>query len=128
MEFGILRRCMPAWTTGPTRMARFERSRSGYRRSTASIMLRSSRNSNGAPIRMSTMATIRNFNGPNASGDTLMEENKCAALAAAVIMASFGLVAFYLPNIMLAVGSISPAAAGVVAVLFVGAFFLVFWL
>jgi len=57
-----------------------------------------------------------------------MEEDKRSALAAAIIMASFGLVAFYLPTIMLAIGSVSPAAAGVVAVAFVGAFFLVFWL
>jgi Na+/proline symporter len=60
--------------------------------------------------------------------DTLMEDNKRAALAAAIIMVGFGLVAFYLPTIMLAVGSVSTAAAGVVAVLFVGAFFLLFWL
>jgi hypothetical protein len=59
---------------------------------------------------------------------TLMTDNKRAALAAAIIMLSFGLVAFYLPTIMLAVGSVSPAAAGVVALLFVAAFFLVFWL
>jgi hypothetical protein len=58
----------------------------------------------------------------------MIEDNKRAALAAAIIMAGFGLAAFYLPTIMLAVGSVSPAAAGVVAVLFVAAFFLVFWL
>ena len=44
--------------------------------------------------------------------------NKQAALAAAVILVVFGLVAFYLPTIMLTVGSVSPAAAGAVAVLF----------
>ena len=58
----------------------------------------------------------------------MTEDNKRAALAAAIIMIGFGLVAYDLPTIMLAVGSVSPAAAGVVAVLFVGAFFLVFWL
>jgi hypothetical protein len=58
----------------------------------------------------------------------MIEDNKRAALAAAIIMVGFGLAAFYLPTIMLAVGSVSPAAAGVVAVLFVAAFFLVFWL
>jgi hypothetical protein len=57
-----------------------------------------------------------------------MEDNKRSALAAVIIMAGFGLVAYYLPTVMLAVGSVSPAAAGVVAVAFVGAFFLVFWL
>ena len=51
-----------------------------------------------------------------------------AAIAAAIILVGFGLVAFYLPNIMLAVGDRSPAAAAVVGVLFVAAFFLVFWL
>jgi Na+/proline symporter len=57
-----------------------------------------------------------------------MESNKSAAIAAAIIMVGFGVVAFYLPNIMLAIGNVSPAAAGLVAVLFVAAFFLVFWL
>lgn len=57
-----------------------------------------------------------------------MEGNRNAAIAAAVIMAVFGVGAFYLPTIMVTVGNISPAAAGVVAVLFVAAFFLVFWL
>lgn len=51
-----------------------------------------------------------------------------AAIAAAIILIGFGLVAFYLPNIMLAVGDRSPTAAGAVGVLFVAAFFLVFWL
>ncbi len=57
-----------------------------------------------------------------------MNDNRRAALAAAIILIGFGLVAFYLPTIMLAVGSVSPAAAGAVAVLFVAAFFLLFWL
>jgi hypothetical protein len=43
-------------------------------------------------------------------------------------MVGFGLLAFYLPTIMLALGNISTVAAGAVAVLFVAAFFLVFWL
>lgn len=54
--------------------------------------------------------------------------NRNAAVAAAVILVSFGLVAYFMPTIMLAVGSVSPVAAGLVAVLFVAAFFLVFWL
>jgi hypothetical protein len=57
-----------------------------------------------------------------------MESNRNAAIAAAAIMIAFGLVAFYLPTIMLAVGNFSTAAAGIIAVLFVAAFFLVFWL
>jgi hypothetical protein len=55
-------------------------------------------------------------------------ENRNSAIAAAILLAVFGLGAFYLPTIMLAVGDISPIAAGGVAVLFVAAFFLVFWL
>jgi Na+/proline symporter len=57
-----------------------------------------------------------------------MGNNKSAAIAAAIILVCFGAVAFYLPTIMIAVGNVSPTAAGVVAVLFVAAFFLVFWL
>lgn len=55
-------------------------------------------------------------------------ENRNAAIAAAILLAVFGLGAFYLPTVMLAVGNISPVAAGIVGVLFVAAFFLVFWL
>ena len=57
-----------------------------------------------------------------------MSDNREAALAAAVILLGFGLVAYYLPVIMLAVGSVYLTAAGVVPVLFVAAFFLLFWL
>ncbi len=55
-------------------------------------------------------------------------ENRNAAIAAAVLLAVFGFGAYFLPTIMLAVGNLSPVAAGAVAVLFVAAFFLVFWL
>ena len=55
-------------------------------------------------------------------------ENRSSAIAAAILLAIFGLGAFYLPTIMLAVGDISTVAAGIVALLFVAAFFLVFWL
>ncbi|WP_395450282.1 hypothetical protein ACHMW7_11045 [Aminobacter sp. UC22_36] len=51
-----------------------------------------------------------------------------AAVAAAWIMIIFGVAAFFLPKVMLAVGNYSTVAAGVVAVLFVLAFFGVFWL
>ena len=51
-----------------------------------------------------------------------------AAIAAAIILVGFGLVAFYMPSIMLWLGEISPFAGGVAAVLFVAAFFGVFWL
>lgn len=55
-------------------------------------------------------------------------ENRNSAIAAAVLLVVFGLGAFYMPTIMLAVGDVSPVAAGVIAALFVLAFFLVFWL
>lgn len=51
-----------------------------------------------------------------------------AAVAAACILIIFGVMAFFLPTIMLAVGNYSPIVAGIVAVLFVLAFFGVFWL
>ncbi|CAN7229885.1 hypothetical protein [Aminobacter aminovorans] len=51
-----------------------------------------------------------------------------AAVAAAWIMIIFGVSAFFLPKVMLAVGNYSTAAAGVIAVCFVLAFFGVFWL
>jgi hypothetical protein len=55
-------------------------------------------------------------------------KNRNTVVAAAVIMLGFSLTAFYLPSIMLAVGEASPVAAGAVAILFVAAFFIVFWL
>lgn len=54
--------------------------------------------------------------------------NRSAAIAAAVILIGFGLVAYFMPTIMLAVGEFSPFVAGLIAVAFVGAFFLIFWL
>ncbi len=58
-----------------------------------------------------------------------MDRNdKNAVIAAALIVAVFGIGAFYLPVLMLALGDISTVLAGIVAVLFVGAFFLLFWL
>ena len=55
-------------------------------------------------------------------------ENRSSAIAAALLLAVFGLAAFYLPTIMIAVGNVSTIAAGIIAVLFVAAFFLAFWL
>jgi hypothetical protein len=56
------------------------------------------------------------------------EKTRNAAIAAAVILGGFGLVAFYMPTIMLSLGEISPFLAALVAILFVLAFFGVFWL
>jgi hypothetical protein len=55
-------------------------------------------------------------------------DNRSAAMAAFIIMLAFGFGAFYLPTIMLAIGSYSTGIAGLFAVLFVAAFFMVFWL
>ena len=55
-------------------------------------------------------------------------ENRNSAIAAAILLAVFGFGAFYMPTIMIAVGNVSTVAAGVIAVLFVAAFFMVFWL
>ena len=57
-----------------------------------------------------------------------MSENRKAAIAATLILMGFGVVAYLMPRIMLAIGAYSPWIAGVVAVLFVLAFFMVFWL
>ncbi len=58
----------------------------------------------------------------------MTQDNKSAAIAALVIMLVFGFGAYFLPTIMLAIGNYSTTVAGVFAVLFVAAFFLVFWL
>ncbi|WP_407941737.1 hypothetical protein [Mesorhizobium neociceri] len=55
-------------------------------------------------------------------------DTRNAAIAALWIMLLFGIAAFYLPTVMLAVGSISTVLAGIVGTAFVLAFFLVFWL
>ena len=61
-------------------------------------------------------------------GFAMTPENRNSAIAAAVLLAVFGVGAFYLPTIMVAVGNVSTIAAGIIAVLFVVAFFGVFWL
>lgn len=48
--------------------------------------------------------------------------------AAAWLMIIFGFGAFYMPSIMIAVGNYSTVAAGAIAILYVAAFFMVFWL
>lgn len=55
-------------------------------------------------------------------------DSKRNAFAAACILLAFGLGAYFMPTIMLAVGEYSTAVAAVIAVLFVAAFFLLFWL
>jgi hypothetical protein len=55
-------------------------------------------------------------------------QDRNALIASACIMAIFATAPLYLPTVMLAIGSVSTVAAGSFAVLFVGAFFLLFWL
>ena len=55
-------------------------------------------------------------------------QNRNAAIAAALILLGFGVVGYYMPAIMVRLGGVSPYAGAVAAVLFVLAFFGVFWL
>jgi hypothetical protein len=58
-----------------------------------------------------------------------MDKNsRNAAIAAAIFVIGFGLAFYFMPTIMLAVGDYSTVAAGVIAVAFVAAFFLILWL
>ncbi|WP_343315530.1 hypothetical protein AAIB41_12050 [Brucella sp. BE17] len=50
------------------------------------------------------------------------------AIAAAIILVSFGVLGYFLPGIMLALGERSQVAAVIFAVLFVLGFFAIFWL
>lgn len=55
-------------------------------------------------------------------------DTRNALIAAAWIMLLFGLAAYWLPTVMLAVGSVSTVLAGIVGAIFLVAFFAVFWL
>ncbi len=50
------------------------------------------------------------------------------AIAAAIILISFGLLAYFVPSIMIALGKRSHVAAAIFAILFVLGFFGIFWL
>lgn len=54
--------------------------------------------------------------------------NRQAAIAALIILVVFGVGAYLMPRIMLALGEHSPIIAGAVAAGFVLSFFLLFWL
>lgn len=58
----------------------------------------------------------------------MTSRDKNALIAAAVIMAVVGGLAFMLPSIMLWLVEISPYAAGGFAALFLVFFFMIFWL
>ena len=55
-------------------------------------------------------------------------KTKSAALAALVILLGTGVVFYFLPRVMIALGGISPWLAGVFGTLLVLGFFLLFWL
>lgn len=55
-------------------------------------------------------------------------KTRSAVIAALVILFGFGILWILMPRIMLALGNESPALAGIFAVVFVLAFFGVFWL
>ncbi|TIQ38643.1 MAG: hypothetical protein E5X48_01890 [Mesorhizobium sp.] len=55
-------------------------------------------------------------------------ETRNAAIAAAWILLLFGLAAYFLPTIMLAVGKVSTVLAAVIAAIFMVALFVVLWL
>jgi uncharacterized membrane protein len=66
---------------------------------------------------------------PRAKGPLLMDrETRNAAVAAALILLVFGLSAYFLPTIMLAVGKVSTVLAAVVAAIFMLGLFVVLWL
>jgi len=55
-------------------------------------------------------------------------ETRNAAAAAALILLVFGLSAYFLPTIMLAVGKVSTVLAAIVAAIFMLGLFVVLWL
>lgn len=55
-------------------------------------------------------------------------KGKSAALAALFILFGTGIVFYFLPRVMIALGDVSPWLAGVFGTLLVLGFFLLFWL
>lgn len=55
-------------------------------------------------------------------------KGKSAAIAALLILLGTGVVFYFLPRVMIALGGVSPWLAGVFGTLIVLAFFLLFWL
>ena len=60
----------------------------------------------------------------------MSEDNKgkSAAFAALIILLGTGVVFYFLPRVMIALGDVSPWLAGVFGTLLVLGFFLLFWL
>lgn len=55
-------------------------------------------------------------------------ETRSAIIGAAIFLAIFGIVGFFMPGILIALAETSPWLAILIAALFIGAFFFVFWL
>lgn len=55
-------------------------------------------------------------------------KGKSPALAALIILVGTGVVFYFLPRVMIALGDVSPWLAGVFGTLMVLGFFLLFWL
>jgi hypothetical protein len=55
-------------------------------------------------------------------------DTRNAAIGALWVLLLFGIAAYYLPTVMLAIGNVSTILAGVVAAVFMMAIFIVFWL
>ena len=65
---------------------------------------------------------------PTTIEDGMDRETRNTLLAAAALVLVFGLGAYFLPLLIIAAGDVSPFLGGMIAVLFVAAFFVVFWL
>ncbi len=55
-------------------------------------------------------------------------QDKRSALAAGVFLLVFGVLFWFMPKIVLALGEISPWLGGLAALLFMLSFYIVFWL
>ena len=55
-------------------------------------------------------------------------DTRNAAIGALWVLLLFGIAAYYLPTVMLAVGNVSTILAAVIAAVFMVAIFVVFWL
>lgn len=55
-------------------------------------------------------------------------KNKSPALAAIIILLGFGILAYFVPTIMLALGEYSQVLAIIFPIVFVLGFFAIFWL
>jgi hypothetical protein len=55
-------------------------------------------------------------------------DTRNAAVGAFLVLLLFGIAAYYLPTVMLAVGRVSTILAAVIAAIFMLAIFVVFWL